>query len=144
MALGDNPVIPLFEPGTRITCAVSAAVTAGRFVKISGNIQAGPLLDLATPTGPLVKGNLLVVALCVAGDRAFGVSGWDAPTADDPLAVLNGPGMVVPMVAGAAVAAGVEVQSDAAGAAITLAAGKSNGMAVSAAVGGIVYVRLYT
>jgi hypothetical protein len=144
MALGDNPVIPLFESGERITCAASAAITAGRFVKISGNIQAGPLLDVSTPTGPLVKGNLLVVALCVAGDRAFGVSGWDAPSVDDVLPVLNGPGMVVPMVAGAAIAAGVEVQADAAGAAITLAAGKSNGMAVSAAVNNVVFVRLFT
>lgn len=144
MATGDNAVIPLYEPGSRITAAATAAIGAGRFVKISGNLQGGPGLDVSTPTSPLTGGNLPQVAQCVAGDKAYGVSGWDAAASGDVLPVLNGPGMVVPMVSGAATTAGQEVQSDANGAAIPLAAGKSNGMAISAAAGGVVYVRLYS
>jgi hypothetical protein len=145
MATGDNAIIPLFDDGERITCAVTAAVTGGRFVKISGDIQGGPLLDLSTPTSPLTGGNLLKVAQCVAGDKAFGVAAYDGATVGDPIPVLNGPGYVVPMVAGAAITAGQEVQSDANGQPIPLAAGKSNGMAVSGAGNGAtVYVRLYS
>jgi hypothetical protein len=144
MAYGDNPVVPLREPGERPTAAVTAAVTGGRFVKISGNYQGGPLLDLSTPTSPLTGGNLPQIAQCVAGDKAYGVSGHDGPTAGDVIPVLQGPGMVVPMTAGAAITAGQEVQSDANGNPIPLAAGKSNGMAESGAGNGAtVYVRLY-
>jgi hypothetical protein len=50
-------------------------------VKISGNPQGGPLLDISTPTSPLTKGNLLQVAPCVAGDKAFGVTKWDTAAA---------------------------------------------------------------
>lgn len=144
MATGDNAIIPLHEKGDRITCAAGAAIGAGRFVKISANMQqVSPLLDLSTPTSPLTGGNLPVVAQCVAGDKAFGVAEWDASGAGEVLGVFCGH-FIVPMVAGAAVAAGVEVQADANGAAITLAAGKANGIAVNTAVGGIVYVRIYS
>jgi hypothetical protein len=144
MATGDNAIVPLFDPGAKITAAATAAIGAGRFVKPSGNFQGGPLLDVTGPTTPLTGGNLMQVAQCVAGDKAVGVAGWDASGAGEVLPVYNGPGIVVPMVSGAATTAGAEVQSDANGAAIPLAAGKSNGMAVSAASGGVVYVRLYT
>lgn len=143
MATGDNVVTPLFDPVGKPSAAVTAAVGAGRFLKISGNFQAGPLLDVSTPTGPLVGGNLMQVAQCVAGDKAIGVARWDAAAAGDVVGVLGVPGMIVPVVAGGAIVAGTEVQSDANGAAITLAAGKATGYAVSASVGGIVYVRLY-
>jgi hypothetical protein len=144
MATGDNAIVPLFDPGAKITAAATAAIGAGRFVRPSANMQGGPLLDISGPTTALTGGNLMQVAQTVAGERAIGVAGWDASGAGEVLPVYNGPGIVVPMVSGAATAAGVEVQSDANGAAIPLAAGRPNGMAISAAAGGVVYVRLST
>jgi|SRR3954470_21536835 hypothetical protein len=132
MAVGDNPVIPLFEEGHRPTAAAAAAVVAGKFVKIGADLQASPILNVATP---LVGGNLAQVVQCVAGDRAIGISGWDAPTIGDVLPVICLP-LIVPMIAGAAVTFGNEVQSDAAGNPIPLAAGKSNGIALNSAAGG--------
>lgn len=142
MATGDNATIPLFEPGERITAAATAPVVSGKFVKVTADMQSQPALNIAAP---LTGGNLIQCAQAVAGDKAFGVAGYDAAAIGDSFPVLNGPGMVVPMVAGAAITAGQEVQSDAAANPIPLAAGKSNGMAVnSAANGATVYVRLYS
>jgi len=139
MATGDNPVVPLFEPGERPTAAATAAIGAGKFLKVSADMQASPILNVTTP---LVGGNLFQVAQTVAGDRAIGVAGWDASGSGEVLPVL-GPNMVVPMVAGAAITFGNEVQSDAAGLPIPLAAGKSNGIALNSASGGaIVWVWL--
>lgn len=132
MPTGDNPVIPLFEEGHRPTAAAQAAVTAGKFVKVAADLQASPILNVASP---LVGGNLMQVAQCVAGDRALGVSGWDAVAIGDVLPVICQP-LIVPMVAGAAITFGQEVQSDAAGNPIPLAAGKSNGIALNSAAGG--------
>jgi hypothetical protein len=140
MATGDNAILPLFTPADDVTCAASAAIGAGKFVKISADMQASPILVVGTP---LTKGNLMVVALCVAGDKAFGVSKWDASGADEVLGVFTG-NQIVPMTAGGTVTAGQEVQSDASGNVITLAAGKANGIAVSSATNGnTVYVKLY-
>lgn len=143
MALGDNTILALFEPADDISAAVTAAVTAGKFVKISGNPQAGPLLDVSSPTSPLSGGNLLQVAACVAGDKAFGVTKWDTVAVGDVVGLFTG-NQIVPMVAGAAIAAGQEVQSDLNGLPIPLAAGKANGLAVSGGAGGAtVFIQLY-
>lgn len=59
--------------------------------------------------------------------------------------IANGPGMIVPVTAGAAITAGQEVEVGTAGQAIPLAAGKSVGLAVdSAANGADAAIRLYT
>jgi hypothetical protein len=143
MALGDNTILALAEPADDITAAVTAVVTSGKFVKISGNPQGGPLLDISTPTSPLTKGNVLQVAPCVAGDKAFGVTKWDTAAVDDIVGLFTG-NQIVPMVAGAAITAGQEVQSDLNGLPIPLAAGKANGMAVSGGAGGAtVFIQLY-
>lgn len=145
MSTGDNAIQPLFEPGRRITAAATAAITGGRFVTVGAAFQGGPLLDVSTPTGPLTKGNLMQVVTCGAGAKAVGVAEYDASAADEVLAVLNGPGMVVPVTAGGTVTFGQEVESDSTGRAITLASGRSNGIAISSAtVGNPVYVRLHT
>jgi len=139
MATGDNPCIPLFEPGERPTGAATAAIGGGKFLKVSADMQASPILNV---TNPLVGGNVMQVAQTVAGDRAIGVATWDAAAAGDIVGII-GPNLVVPMVAGAAVTFGQEVQSDAAGLPIPLAAGKSNGIALNSASGGaIVWVWL--
>jgi Uncharacterized conserved protein (DUF2190) len=148
MALGDNPVIPLYEPGERFSARVTAAVTHGTFVAPSGNFEGGPLLDVSAPTSPLTGGNLPKVATCGAGAKAIGVAGFDAVADGDVIPVINGPGIVVPMTAGAAITAGQQVESNAAGNPIpwggTIAT-QPNGIAISgAANGATVYVRLYT
>jgi hypothetical protein len=138
MATGDNSIVPLYEPGTRITAAVTAAVTGGKFVRPSGNFQSGPLLSTAS------DGGNIQVATCGAGLRALGVAGYDGATAGDKIPVICGHDIVVPMTAGAAITAGQEVESDANGNPIPLATGRPNGMAISgAANGATVYIRLF-
>lgn len=142
MATGDNPLIPLFEPGSRVTAAITAPVNSGTFVRPSASFQGGPPLSL---NSALTGGNLMQVATCGAGQRAFGVAVTDGALATDVIPVICGHDTVIPMIAGAAIAIGVELESDATGRAVTLAAGRANGMAVSTAsiAGAIVYVRLY-
>lgn len=137
MATGDNPCIPLFEDGERPTAAVSAVVGGGKFVKVSGDMQHSPILDVAAP---LTGGNLMVVAQCVAGEKAIGVSTWDAAAIGDVVGVM-GPTLIVPMVAGAAITFGQKVMSDAAGLPVpwTSAASEANnanGIALNSAGGG--------
>lgn len=148
MALGDNAIVALFDEASDLSAAVTAAVSAGRFVKISGGMQGGgPLLDVSTATSPLTGGNLMQVAQCVAGDRALGVSKWDAPTVGDVVGIHAGY-QIVPMVAGAAITAGQKVMSDANGQPVPWTsavseANNSNGIAVSTAAGAAtVYIKL--
>ncbi len=116
MALGDNAISALFDPGEKISAAVTAAVTAGRFLTISGVWQAtAPGLSISAP---LTKSNLPQVAHCGAGGRACGVSRWDAPTADDVVGMYCGT-QLVPMVADGAVTAGDIIMSGATGGAKT-------------------------
>lgn len=147
MALGDNPIAALFDPGDKRSAAVTAAVTAGRFVRISAVPEGGPPLDLSTPTSPLTGGNLIKVATCGAGQRAFGVSRWDAPTIGDVVGIYCG-SQTVPMVADGAVTAGDIIMSGATGGAktwVTAAsdANKELGIAeTTAADTATVYVKL--
>jgi hypothetical protein len=117
-----NDCIPYYKPGEDLPAAASAAITGKRFVKISGNRQSGPGLSSTA------EGSNYSVAQCVAGDKAIGVSMYDAPLNGKIGVVREG---VVPVTSGAAVTAGSEVQADANGKAITLAAGKANGIAMS-------------
>lgn len=147
MALGDNAIVALFDDADDLTAAVTAAVGAGKFVKISASFQGGPLLDVSTVAGPLTKGNLMQVAACVAGDKAIGVTKWDTVAADDVVGLYSG-NQIVPMVAGANVTAGNKVMSDANGLPVpwTSAASEANntnGIAVSTALSGAtVYIKL--
>jgi hypothetical protein len=120
-----NECIPYKQPGEAITAKASATIGGKRFVKISANRTGGPTLstDLA---------NTYQVAQCVNGDKSLGVSGWDAASGS-LLKVITAPGVIVPVVCGATITAGQEVQSDANGAAIPLAAGKANGIAMTGA-----------
>lgn len=144
MATGDNAILPLFTPADDLTAAVTAAVGSGKFCKISGDLQASPILSVSAP---LTGGNLMKVAQCVAGDKAIGVSKWDAATAGDVVGLFAG-GQVVPMTAGGSITAGNKVMSDANGnpVAWTSAASEANnanGIAVSTATNGnTVWVKL--
>lgn len=68
--------------------------------------------------------------LCAAGAKALGTV--QADTEADNVAPVSALGICL-VAAGAAVAAGAEVESDASGRAVTLATGKSNGFAMDAA-----------
>jgi hypothetical protein len=139
MATGDNAIVPLFEPGGRVTCRATAAISAGHFVAPSGDFEGGPAISVATP---LVGGNLIKVAHCGAGLKALGVAVYDAAADGDPVPVLCGSKIIVPMVSTGAIAAGAQVQSDATGQAVVLSSGIALGLAVSAAASNIVYVQL--
>lgn len=91
-------VTPYWIPGDTITCHASAAVTGGRFVGVSG--------------AP-VDGNPRVAHAGAAG-RVIGVAARDAATGAKVM-VFAGPGTIVPVEAGATLAAGADVSSDATG-----------------------------
>ena len=120
-----NDCIPFYRPGQDVTAQCSAAVTGKRFVKISGNRTSGPGLAATS------EGSNYLVAPAAAGDRAFGVAKFDAPINAKVGVIVSG--AIVPVRTGAALTAGQEVQSDATGQAIPLAAGKALGLAVNGA-----------
>lgn len=126
LALRVNDCIPYKRPGEDLSCRASAAVTGKRFVKVSGARTSGPGLSATA------EGSVYQAQQCVAGDRALGVSSWDAALNEIFTAIVGG---VVPVNSGAAIAAGAEVQSDANGNAITLAAGKSLGICMNTVSG---------
>lgn len=121
-----NECIPFLEPGDRWTGHASAAVRGKRFVKISGNRQSGP--GLATTT----EGGNYLVAEAGAGQEVVGVASYDAAINTKVPVISYG---VVPVTAGAAITAGVAVESDAQGRAIPLASGIRVGVAMTAASG---------
>jgi hypothetical protein len=122
-----NECHPFYTDG-RISYEATAAVTGKRFLKISGSRESGPGLSTTA------EGGNYRMAQAVAGDKAVGVSDKDVPSGEKGVC-LGQPGWVLPVTSGAAIAAGAEVQADAAGKAVTLAAGKSLGVCMTA-VGG--------
>ncbi|KUH89801.1 capsid cement protein [Mycobacterium sp. IS-1556] len=113
-----NPSV--YEPGKDITGQATAAVTARRFLAISGNRTSG--------------GNISV-APAAAGGRTCGVAATDAAVGE-LVRVVRGNSRVVKVTAEAAIAAFAEVQVGAAGQAITKAAGVGVGYAITGAAAG--------
>ena len=107
-------------PMLRFSALSSEAVARRRFVKLDSNGKA-------LQTG--------------AGEAAIGVSGTDSTAADQVLDILDG---IVIVEAGAAVAIGVAVQSDALGRATTRTNGVALGIALtaSAAAGEMISVKV--
>jgi hypothetical protein len=129
-----NLATPFYEDGDELTGFCTANVTGKHFVKISGARQlGGPNLVAGAITDSIAGGNVSV-APAVAGDKVFGVAVYDQ-LSGNLVPIYRSP-KVVPVTAGAAIAAGAEVQSDANGAAITLAAGKAVGLCLDAAASG--------
>jgi predicted RecA/RadA family phage recombinase len=102
-----NDCIPYYEPGARLQGTPSVAVIGKRFIRISGDRNAD---------------GTLTVAPCPANGRALGVAAWDAPIGGK-VGILRGDDFILPVTAGAAIAADQEVMSDAQGRAIPAAAG---------------------
>ena len=97
-----------------VTIAAAAALTRFRFVDFTGNVAS-------------------------AGERALGVATTDFDTGEQASVATHGEILVV---AGAAIAAGAEVESDANGRAVTKTAGVAFGVArdAAAAAGDIIRV----
>ncbi|BBY95180.1 hypothetical protein MGALJ_48490 [Mycobacterium gallinarum] len=110
-----NPSV--YDPGATITGQATAAVTAKRFLAISGDRTAG--------------GNISVAPAAAAG-RTCGVAGNDAAVGE-LVRVVRGGGRVVRVTASGAIAAGAEVQVGANGMAATKAAGVAVGYAITGA-----------
>lgn len=98
--------VPNFEPGQDPTCLANAAVTGCRFVRITPGVNAVDGLAQVDP--------------CPAAAHAFGVAARDKLAGAAVMVYRHG---VVPVEAGAALAHGQRVESDATGRAIPLAAG---------------------
>lgn len=137
----DISMIPYYEDSHRLPCVAGTTgnVTGGRFVDVAAAQQTG-WNGLEAETS--AAGGHVVVARCLAGKRAIGVAGW---TAADGQEVTVYRGHTVPVVCGAAVVAGVEVESDSTGRAITLATGRPCGKALSttSAAGDLCLVTVY-
>jgi hypothetical protein len=138
-----NVCTPLYaEPDEPITGHTTAAVVGKTFANISANIQSGPgITTLALPAA--FDGGNISVATCAAKAKPIGVFAYDRAEGE-PVTLLCSPGLVVPVTAGEAITAGEEVESDAGGKAIKLAAGKPAGRAFTTAEAGKdCFVRLY-
>jgi predicted RecA/RadA family phage recombinase len=113
-----NEAVPLHLPGDEITCHAGAAVTGKRFVKISG----------------ARVNDCYRVAPCTAAARAVGVASRDMASGSKVMCFTEG---IIPVTVGTGgVTAGQEVESDGTGQAITLASGKSLGVAMDDAAAG--------
>jgi hypothetical protein len=110
----------VYDPGQTITGQATAAVTAKRFLAVSGSRAAG--------------GNVSVAPATAAG-RTCGVAGNDAAIGE-LVRVVRGNSRVVKVTASGAIAAGAEVEVGAAGQAVTKAAGVAVGYAITAAASG--------
>lgn len=112
-----NECIPYKEPGTAPTGTATAAVTGKKAVAISGDLNADGTVSIAPPA---------------AGGRIFGVAAYDAAIGGR-VKVYRQPGIILPITAAAAITAGAQVQVDATGAVVPLAAGVAIGTAVTGA-----------
>lgn len=134
-------VFPIFEGSrlpARLDPGASAALDGGVFVQPSAAWQdSGPALS-STKVG----GVAMTVDQCAAAEKALGVLQDDAAIGGDCV-VLMGP-LVVPVTGGGVIAIGAEVEVDADGAVVTLAAGVAVGLALTAGTdGNPLYVKLY-
>ncbi len=111
----------------KLTVHFIAAVIGKRFCAPLGAFQSGPGLA-STAEG----GNLQTAGYPAAGGRVGGVNMYDVAIGGKG-GVIKGKGTMVPVASGAAVAVGNEVQADATGRVIPLAAGVAIGLAHSAA-----------
>lgn len=119
--MAGNDCIPLFEDADRLTVQCVEAVKGKRFITAVENLLSGPGMPAAPQVGasdPVDGGNIMA-AHCPAGARALGVSTWDEETGGKTGCITEG---VVPVTAGANIAAGEVVAVGAEGKAVKAAA----------------------
>lgn len=138
----SNLATPFYEEGDELTGFCTANVSGRTFVAISAARQAGgPNLVNNAITDSTAGGNVSI-ATCPAGGKALGVAVYDQTTGN-LVPVFRSP-KVMPVVAGAALTAGQEVQSDANGNAIPFAAGIKAGLCLdNCAAGAVAQISLY-
>jgi hypothetical protein len=141
-----NECIPYYEGPYTQTLTVHAgyAITGKTFVgPLTAYQGQGPALD-TDPLAANAGGNLQAAAAPTAGGETSGVACWDVAL-NGKCVILRGPGTVVPVTAGAAVAVGNELQVDTSGRVIPSTTGRRVGKAHSAAgaAGTDVIVELY-
>lgn len=107
----QNELIPLYEPGKRITIVADGAISGRRAVKVNASKGQG------------FPGANLHVIQAVAGDRPDGIATWDLATTEVGAMIRDG---VVPVDAGATVTAGQQVMLDATGRVITYVVAGTN------------------
>lgn len=122
-----NDLIPFYEPGGRITCKTTGAVTGKRCVMVSGDRTSGPGLSSTA------EGGVYQVAHATAAGRILGVACHDAASGA-LVTVVCDPGQIVPIRAAGAIAAFAEVEVGATGQVVTKAAGVAIGKAMTAAL----------
>src|SRR4051812_9382436 len=133
-----NECIPFKLPALSFTAKASAAISGKRFVVISGDRTggggggAGGSTSVGAGLSSDVE-NVYKVKTAGAKVAVVGVSGWDAAENEELKVFGMGNGVILPVKAGEALAAGVEVESNASGEAIALAAGKAVGMTMTKA-----------
>jgi hypothetical protein len=108
-----NESIPFKEPGSALTIKATAAITGKRFVKLTGNRTGGGAGGLSSDLANVYQGG----PCDTIGERALGVAKYDAANGS-LVGVHSQPGIIVPVTAGATLAAGDLVMTDAAGKAI--------------------------
>lgn len=122
-----NDAIVLYRPGADLSCIPTTAVVGKRCVKLSASRSSGPGLSSTS------EGGNYKVAPADAGERILGVAGWDE-AAGGLVNVICGPGVIVPIYAGAAIAFDEEVEVGATGKVIPRNAGVAIGRAMTAAL----------
>lgn len=123
-----NECLLLKAPGQSVTGKATATIVGKRFVKVSGNRTGGGLGGLSTDLA-----NVYQISQCtVSGEACLGVSRQDA--ANGSLVGVHRGGSILPITCGADCATGIEVQTDATGKCIPLAAGKALGYVVNGAL----------
>ncbi len=118
----SNECIPLFESADRLTGQVVAPVNGKRFVAPIENFLSGPGIPATAQVGASdpVDGSNIMIAHAPSGSRALGVSTWDALTEEEKVGIITEG--VVPVTAGANLAAGQTVAVGAEGKAVAAAA----------------------
>lgn len=122
-----NEAHRFYKPGQDLPCHAATAVVGKRCVMITGNRQSGPGLS-ATAEG----GNYQVGPATAAG-RILGVAAHDAGIGEKVAVLRSG---VVPITAGAGIAAFAEVEVGTAGQVITKSAGIAVGVCLTGAANG--------
>lgn len=140
MTLPANQCIPYQEEADgAITAKTTADVIGKRLVKISANRDASVLLNTAS-TG----GNIKVAHATAALGTFIGVAAYDALSGTLVKVWLRGGGLILPITATGAIAAGVEVEAAANGTVSTKSAGVAVGIAVADAVdAGDAQIKIY-
>jgi hypothetical protein len=126
--VAQKECIPLYTPGTVLTVQATGDVTAKTFVNISGAMAGG----------------LPKVAPAASGGLTFGVAVRDVKVGGRTT-VIRGARVVLPVIAGAAVSAGAEVEVGSFGRAVAAGSGVKVGRALDAApgVGAEFFIELY-